>query len=478
MIFDELTLTDFRQFAGTQSVKFATDSQKNVTVIHGFNGSGKTTLLNAFTWLLYGEFSPDFEGTDRLESESSFAALAARARLQTSVKAVFRDGDRKYTAVRTMTVEKDKNGSRRVSDPGKLQLVFIDEQGETQEPSNPQDSLERMLPKRLYPFFFFNGERIERLARAEAYEQIGQGIRTLLDIELFDRAVYHLEGETSRRLQHDIAQYAGLEGQQAKAELDALTGQREQLEEKVKQLDRNRAALEDERDKIDAKLATMPDLARWLAERKAAEEREVSIVQNMKHRKAELAKEFSRNAYLLLVPEVLRTAKAVLEGARKKGEIPGPIKRQFVEDLLAAKQCICKRSLLPETAEYREVDEWRKKTLSDALESAVTVTKARIESFDQRTEDSPFSCVARSSRLFRNSRILARQGAQTILVENGYSSFPVPACAARRIPIRFSTSARSLMNRRATVDDKQAASRKILWLNPGGHAFSNTAIAN
>jgi DNA sulfur modification protein DndD len=135
----------------------------------------------------------------------------------------------------------------------------------------------------------------------------------------------------------------------------------------------------------------MPDLAKWQAERKAAEEREASIIQNMKIRKAELAKEFSRNAYLLLVPEVLRAAKAVLEGARKKGEIPGPIKRQFVEDLLAANQCICKRSLLPDTAEYREVDEWRKKSLSDALESAVTVTKARIESFDQRGEE----CVAR-----------------------------------------------------------------------------------
>jgi recombinational DNA repair ATPase RecF len=72
MIFEELTLTDFRQFAGTQTIKFATDPQKNVTVVHGFNGSGKTTLLNAFNWLLYGECSPDFEGADRLESESSF----------------------------------------------------------------------------------------------------------------------------------------------------------------------------------------------------------------------------------------------------------------------------------------------------------------------------------------------------------------------------------------------------------------------
>ena len=120
MIFEELTLTDFRQFAGIQSVKFATDPKKNITVIHGFNGSGKTTILNAFTWLLYGACSPDFEEPDRLESESSFAGLSPGSHLVTEVKAVFRDGERKFTAVRTMSVEKDNNGSRRVTDPGKL----------------------------------------------------------------------------------------------------------------------------------------------------------------------------------------------------------------------------------------------------------------------------------------------------------------------------------------------------------------------
>ena len=101
-------------------MRFATDPLKNITVIHGFNGAGKTTILNAFTWLLYGECSPDFEEPDRLESESTFAGLAPGGKLATEVKAVFRDGDRKFTAVRTMSVEKDNNGSRRVTDPGKL----------------------------------------------------------------------------------------------------------------------------------------------------------------------------------------------------------------------------------------------------------------------------------------------------------------------------------------------------------------------
>lgn len=386
MIFEELTLTDFRQFVGTQSVQFATDAEKNVTVIHGFNGAGKTTLLNAFTWLLYGECSPDFEGADRLGSESSFAVLPAGDKLSTSVKVVFRDGDRKFTATRTMIVEKDAGGGRRVLEAGRLRLLYIDENGETQEPSNPQDTLERMLPRRLYPFFFFNGERIERLARADAYEEIGQGIKTLLDIELFDRAVSHLEGEISRRLQQHIAKHAGQEGVQAQAELEALSIRREECEGKIKQFERNRAGLEDERDRIDARLQTMPELAKLQAERKAAEQREDTLQQEMRQRKSELAREFSRNGYLLIMPDVIRSAKWLLEGARAKGQIPGPIKRQFVQDLLDRHECICGCVLNPGSDEYKKVETWRQRSLSDAMEATVTVTKARLETFDQRAE--------------------------------------------------------------------------------------------
>ena len=41
MLLKKITLKNFRQFKGVQSVEFATDPQKNVTVIMGENGSGK-----------------------------------------------------------------------------------------------------------------------------------------------------------------------------------------------------------------------------------------------------------------------------------------------------------------------------------------------------------------------------------------------------------------------------------------------------
>lgn len=44
MLLKSITLKDFRNFIGTQTVTFSDDSEKNVTVIMGENGAGKTTF--------------------------------------------------------------------------------------------------------------------------------------------------------------------------------------------------------------------------------------------------------------------------------------------------------------------------------------------------------------------------------------------------------------------------------------------------
>ena len=61
MRIQKLIFKDFRQFRGEQSLTFSYDTAKNVTLVFGTNGAGKTTILNAIQWILYGEFSPDFE---------------------------------------------------------------------------------------------------------------------------------------------------------------------------------------------------------------------------------------------------------------------------------------------------------------------------------------------------------------------------------------------------------------------------------
>ena len=54
MIFERITLANFRQYFDRQRLEFAKDRQRKVTIIHGVNGAGKTSLFLAINWCLYG----------------------------------------------------------------------------------------------------------------------------------------------------------------------------------------------------------------------------------------------------------------------------------------------------------------------------------------------------------------------------------------------------------------------------------------
>lgn len=79
MLIHSISMHDFRQFKGTQTLSFSCDKEKNVTVLLGDNTFGKTTILQAFNWCLYGiavfpkESNPDF--LLNLETASENAGL-------------------------------------------------------------------------------------------------------------------------------------------------------------------------------------------------------------------------------------------------------------------------------------------------------------------------------------------------------------------------------------------------------------------
>ena len=107
MLLKSITLTDFRNFKGTQSVDFADDPQKNVTVIMGENGSGKTTFAQAFTWCLYG--ATDF--TDKMVmSKSTLQDMKTNEGKKTSVEIKLQHKNTTYTICRQQEYRRDANG--------------------------------------------------------------------------------------------------------------------------------------------------------------------------------------------------------------------------------------------------------------------------------------------------------------------------------------------------------------------------------
>jgi DNA sulfur modification protein DndD len=406
MILREVKLTNFRQFAGEQMLTFSVDPEKNVTVLHGFNGAGKTTLLNAFTWALYGQCTPDFEHPDKLETEAVFAGLAQEATMDVAVKLVFDDTKggvkRKFLAERRLQVRKIGDGGRVIVREPVLSVHYVEEDGATQDSGNPQDTIDSILPQELCPFFFFNGERIDELAKPEAYERIDRAVRTLLDLTPIERAIQHLGGKITNDLRAEVAEHAAADVQEAKRSLDQLDEEHGKILAKLGQLKRNIEALETEKEAIDSKLALIPEVKGLKLQRDEMEKRRKAILQSLSNLRGDLAKNLSRHAYILLAPAVLKRATETLNDARNRGELPGPIKQQFVKDLLAEGKCICARPLEEGSEERAAVEEWKEQTHSDELEALAGVTSAGIGSLQTRADrcrDDIREAVARKDSL-------------------------------------------------------------------------------
>ncbi|QYF91064.1 AAA family ATPase [Arthrobacter sp. PAMC25284] len=109
MKLQSISLTNFRQFKGTQSFELTSDAIKPVTLLFGANGAGKTTLLNAFTWALYGNMSDDVEQQDRMVTDSVWRSLAVGSSVDVSVEVCFDHESQNYRLVRKGTLRKESD---------------------------------------------------------------------------------------------------------------------------------------------------------------------------------------------------------------------------------------------------------------------------------------------------------------------------------------------------------------------------------
>ncbi len=190
MKLQSITLTNFRQFKGTQTFDLTSDTVKPVTLLFGANGAGKTTLLNAFTWGLYGTMSEDVEQQDRMVTDSVWRALPVGDSIEVAVEVRFDHEGQDYRLLRSATLRKesDDQGPSRPE----LQLWTTKADGSSEVSHAPQETILSILPVGVSRFFFFNGERIENLVKKGAYAEVQKDIKVLLDLEQVERAIAHL----------------------------------------------------------------------------------------------------------------------------------------------------------------------------------------------------------------------------------------------------------------------------------------------
>ena len=382
-----LHMKDFRQFFGDQKVDFAQDDIQNVTVLHGFNGSGKTALLNAFIWCLYGETTPDFEEQRRLFNETAAAQLKPGDSSELSVEVKFSDYQGEiYVAKRIAKITHSSDG-KMIQGNSDLRLGVHRKSGEYDDLSGPQQYIDRHLPQSLYPFFFFNGERVEKLAGKNAYDRVEGGVKTLLNVEIFERAVHHLRRVVERELSRKLIAIGDKELSDKVSEREKLTGEFDTVSDDIHTQEDNRRRCEEEIDKIDQQQQSIFGLNRLIQRRREIESRVKNTKQELAECGRELKKILSTSGYLAFAEDVLSATQNLVNEARQKGDLPAKLKPQFVDDLIAEAKCICGRAIASGSQEQAALQQWRDQTGLAELQEAILLTSGAIDGLRQRRVD-------------------------------------------------------------------------------------------
>src|SRR5665648_528860 len=127
MLLKTLQLKDFRQYLGVQTISFAMDLYRNVTVIMGETGSGKTTIAQAFTWCLYGE--TDFEDKLMLNKMKTQMMLP-NGQETVRVELVLIHNNMEYIIIREQIYTKDNNGNLKKPNNTTFKIAYKNSDGQ------------------------------------------------------------------------------------------------------------------------------------------------------------------------------------------------------------------------------------------------------------------------------------------------------------------------------------------------------------
>lgn len=381
-----IQLCNYRPFYGeTPEILLASREGHNATVIHGNNGAGKTAILNAFTWVLYEKFTPGLACPEQLVNKRAIAEAQLEERVECSVKITFEHGGKKYLAKRVCYALKTNNGV--VQEKGDLSLQYADDDGRWVKPSQaPKDVINRVLPESLHRYFFFDGERIEKIVQTDKKAEMSAATKILLRVEVLDRAIRHL-ADAKKELEQDYQNIASAETAKLIQEKKKLEDELQDLEERQHEINKeleNRQKLENN---VDEQLRALKSVQQLQQQRDELQQELDSIQDKIKQGKNKLKFSTSRKSYAVFLSEATADFRSILDQLREKGELPSGIKQQFVKDLLQQKRCICGTELIDNSKSYNLVEAWMNKAGQGDVEETVIRMGAEVESINKQVLD-------------------------------------------------------------------------------------------
>jgi DNA sulfur modification protein DndD len=374
-----IRLCNFRQFYGRTPTLILASGKYNTTIIHGNNGAGKTTILNAFTWVLYKQFTAAFSSADRLINHRAITEAPLGKSVECWVEIEFEHDKKRYQVKRKCYAYQNKNETIEYS-KSQLFMLIAGDDGRWYHPmEQPEEIIDRILPENLHYYFFFDGEQIDRRFRSTQQNNIAEDTKELLGVKVLDRAIEHLK-KAKRTLEEELKAIGNSNTKKLLAEQNKLEKELENLQQDRQEIVRQLVEQEELKKSTTDRLLELSGIEELQQLKIKLEEQEKVTRENLVKDKNELKILISSRGYTVFLAERLEIFSSFVERLRQKGELPSGIKKEFIQELLMKKQCICGTELVEGSEFYLQVQSWFNKAgIADVEESLVRLEAQIIE---------------------------------------------------------------------------------------------------
>lgn len=362
MLLRSIELHNFRQFID-EKIDFSTDPDRNVTLVIGDNGTGKTTFAQAFTWCLYGE--TDFSNKvmlNRLVAEK----MTPDQKVTVKVILALTHGDADYEIIRSQ--EYRKSYSNKITGANTvLNISRKNKNGGIKylKPNECEFEIKKIIPKELAGYFFFDGERIEKMSKEIASgrksSNFSNAVQNLTGLNATLSALDHLSPtrKTSVYGKFNEAYKGDSDGkmQQLTKEIDALQVEIDRMTTRQTEIEDELSAARASKAKFEQDIKQFADGERLQNERDNLNKQLV----NARSLRAQLVKRICKSfnekmTNFLSLSLVLRSLDVVSRSDFSGKDIP-EMHAKTIDFLLNRGTCICGTHLDPGTIPYNKVKE-------------------------------------------------------------------------------------------------------------------------
>ncbi len=366
MKFEKLEIENYRQYRKESIELASTNPDKQFSIIEGANGTGKTNILNAITWCLYGE---EFDVGNKNKGKPFVNEIAlGNAKdgeaITVNIRLIAHDEKVKIIFFRSARYEKTGNNAK-LSDyhpmAGKKGGVYFQVSKIVSKDvmlvDDPEYIVQKMFPRRISKYFFFNGEKLDEYFRMQANEKIKEEVFNISQLHLFEKVNEHLtrcRDEFSRDLR-GVAPSAD----KIKKELDEVSAELAKNEDKLKRLNADKKMAQDLIDEFVKKLqgSSKAHVKGLQAEREQLEKELDNYGERLLELESERLDYFLKSLPAILGFEAILEAHKILGSKVDSGEIPPDYKRGFIQQLIDKGQCICGTNIAKGSSGRKKIEQ-------------------------------------------------------------------------------------------------------------------------